>query len=63
MMTLESWYVDIPQAGPKWRNNFCKGEEPIEDLKKEIANVDIPGEDPVYGLDGPLVRIWKAAQV
>jgi uncharacterized protein YjlB len=53
--------VDAAQSGPKWRNNYCKGEEPIDDLKDEIAHVAMPDEDPVYGTDGPLVRIWKAA--
>jgi uncharacterized protein YjlB len=30
-------------------------------LEKEIAGVEMPNEDPVYGVDGPLVRIWRAA--
>ncbi|KAH7085196.1 hypothetical protein BKA63DRAFT_13130 [Paraphoma chrysanthemicola] len=56
-------YIGVyPRTNPKWRNNYCKGEEPLEDLKKEIANVEMPEADPVYGIDGPLVRIWKAAR-
>jgi uncharacterized protein YjlB len=54
--------LTIVQTGPKWRNNFCKGEEPIDDLNSEIARVGIPEADPVYGIDGPLIRIWKAAR-
>jgi uncharacterized protein YjlB len=23
-----------------------------------ISNVDLPDEDPVHGVDGPLVEIW-----
>jgi uncharacterized protein YjlB len=53
--------LTIVQTGPKWRNNYCKGEESIDELKSEIARVGIPAKDPVYGADGPLVRIWKAA--
>lgn len=32
-------------------------------LREEIERVDIPGHDPVYGLDGPLVNIWKQASL
>jgi uncharacterized protein YjlB len=51
--------VDVVQAAPKWRNIFCKGEEPLEELEKEVAGVETPDEDPVYGVGGPLVRIWR----
>ncbi|KAH8730025.1 hypothetical protein GQ44DRAFT_473261 [Phaeosphaeriaceae sp. PMI808] len=55
-------YIGVyPKTNPKWRNNFCKGEEPLEDLKNEIAHVAMPDADPVYGADGPLVRIWRTA--
>ena len=53
---------DKVQTGPKWRNNYCKGEESLESLREEIAHVAIPESDPVYGVEGPLVRIWKAAR-
>ncbi|OAK96063.1 hypothetical protein IQ06DRAFT_297547 [Phaeosphaeriaceae sp. SRC1lsM3a] len=56
-------YIGVyPETGPKWRNNYCKGEESLEDLKTEIARVEIPQADPVYGIGGPLVRIWKTAR-
>jgi uncharacterized protein YjlB len=55
--------VDSSQTGPKWRNNYCKGEEPLDDLRNEIANVGMPEMDPVYGVDGPLVKIWKDASI
>jgi uncharacterized protein YjlB len=41
---------------------YCKGEEPIEKLKKEVESVDIPERDPVFGVGGPLVKIWKGAR-
>lgn len=33
----------------------------METLRAEIRKVEIPEHDPVYGLDGPLVKIWKQA--
>ncbi|KAJ5211917.1 uncharacterized protein N7498_003563 [Penicillium cinerascens] len=55
-------YIGVyPEAAPKWRNNYCRGNEDMETLREEIAGVDIPQHDPVYGLDGPLVDIWNEA--
>jgi hypothetical protein len=51
------------QECPRWRNNYCKGEESIEELEREISEVAMPGMDPVYGADGALVRIWKGVKV
>lgn len=31
-------------------------------MKTEISKVEMPEADPVYGVDGPLVQIWKAAR-
>jgi hypothetical protein len=59
---FESPYDNMFQTGPNWRDNFCKGEELIEDPKREDANVEIPDADPVYGLNGPLERSWKTAR-
>lgn len=61
-LSSEAAVADLVQTGPKWRNNYCKGEEPMEDLESEIARVEIPEADPVYGIGGPLVRIWKTAR-
>jgi len=33
----------------------------MEDLQKEIRDVTIPDSDPVFGANGPLCQIWKAA--
>jgi uncharacterized protein YjlB len=54
--------ADVRQTGPKWRNLYCKGEEEMENLKKEIGEVNMPEQDPVYGENGPLVRIWKGGR-
>jgi uncharacterized protein YjlB len=32
-------------------------------LEREISEVKIPEMDPVYGVEGALVRIWKGVQV
>ncbi|KAH4067028.1 hypothetical protein HBH70_067570 [Parastagonospora nodorum] len=56
-------YIGVyPETAPKWRNLYCRGEEEIENLKKEIRAVGVPEQDPVYGVDGPLVRIWREAE-
>ncbi|KAI1868796.1 hypothetical protein JX265_006775 [Neoarthrinium moseri] len=55
-------YVGVyPQEAPKWRNEYGKrllGKN--DSLFEEIAAVPIPRQDPVYGVDGPLVQIWDA---
>lgn len=44
---------------PKWRNEY--GEKPIKiaDFQEEIFSVGMPQEDPVFGKDGYLVRLWS----
>ncbi|KAF2820159.1 hypothetical protein CC86DRAFT_117738 [Ophiobolus disseminans] len=56
-------YIGVyPNAAPRWRNNFCKGEESLDKLIEEINRVEVPDSDPVFGLNGPLPQIWKAIQ-
>lgn len=52
----------VVQEAPKWRNNWCKGTEDMSQLIEEIKQVKVPDHDPVYGLNGPLVRLWKQTQ-
>jgi uncharacterized protein YjlB len=33
---------------------------PHEEAMESIAGVALPAQDPVYGRDGPLVRLWRA---
>lgn len=47
------------QKAPRWRNDWCKGKENMDQLTAEIEMVETPDHDPVYGLDGPLVRLWR----
>lgn len=56
-------YIGIyPQEAPKWRNEYGKRLLGNSDaLFEEIAAVAVPRQDPVYGIDGPLVRIWDGA--
>ncbi|KAH8629535.1 hypothetical protein IG631_16792 [Alternaria alternata] len=50
------------RAAPRWRNNHCEGDEPMDALCLEISNVPIPDSDPVFGTNGPLCQIWKSAR-
>lgn len=50
------------QEAPKWRNNWCEGNEDMNKLIEEIKQVKIPTHDPVYGKDGPLVRLWTQSR-
>ena len=46
-------------AGQSWDMNYGKtGERPATD--RNIAVVPDPIKDPVYGLNSPLLRLWKA---
>lgn len=56
-------YVGLyPKGSPKWDNNFCKADSHETAQKAENArSVPIPHMDPVYGVDGPLVGLWKKA--
>ncbi|KAF2169951.1 hypothetical protein M409DRAFT_64362 [Zasmidium cellare ATCC 36951] len=55
-------YVGLyPKDAPHWDNNLCKADTDETRLKAEAAKeVAIPDHDPIYGLDGPLPRIWKS---
>ncbi|KXL42749.1 hypothetical protein M433DRAFT_156553 [Acidomyces richmondensis BFW] len=58
-------YVGLyPKGAPHWDNNFCRADAGETAVKAEAARrVPIPDYDPVYGLDGPLPRLWKEAAV
>ncbi|CAG8959724.1 hypothetical protein HYFRA_00001630 [Hymenoscyphus fraxineus] len=56
-------YVGLyPKGSPHYDNNFCKADtdETLEKTKNARA-VPIPNSDPIYGLGGILVDIWKEA--
>ncbi|RII08376.1 hypothetical protein CUC08_Gglean007786 [Alternaria sp. MG1] len=56
-------YIGVyPKAAPRWRNNHCEGDEPMDALCLEVSNVPIPDSDPVFGTNGPLCQIWKSAR-
>lgn len=56
----ESRYVGVyPVEAPKWRNEYGKDEGKIGGLAKEAAAVALPGQDPVNGVDGPLLKLWS----
>ncbi|KXJ91656.1 hypothetical protein Micbo1qcDRAFT_223794 [Microdochium bolleyi] len=41
---------------PKWTNEV--GDNPAHSFKETVRRVGFPEEDPVYGIDGPLMRLW-----
>ncbi|WYZ42404.1 hypothetical protein EsH8_VI_000103 [Colletotrichum jinshuiense] len=50
-------YIGVyPEGCPRWRNEM--GKKPAEMFGSVIKAVDMPKEDPVYGKNGPLVRLW-----
>lgn len=52
--------VGVYPAGQQPDMNYGRpGERPEADTR--IARVALPRRDPVYGIDGPLVRLWRAA--
>jgi len=59
----EYGYVGLyPKGSPHWDNNMCKA-DPEETAEKatNARYVPIPDFDPVFGAEGPLVRIWENA--
>lgn len=51
-------YVGVyPRGCPRWTNET--GETPPRQLGSVIREVGMPEDDPVYGTDGPLVRLWQ----
>jgi uncharacterized protein YjlB len=48
----------VIQNCPRWRNEIGRSRIDLRVLRKEIAAVELPEEDPVYGKDGPLCQLW-----
>jgi uncharacterized protein YjlB len=47
-----------PKSG---RYDLCRGSKAErERALTTIPKVPLPGSDPVYGADGPLMRLWRA---
>lgn len=45
--------------GPKWRNEYGKTPIDHEAFETEIEGVAKPEQDPVFGVDGPMMDLWK----
>ncbi|KAL4799462.1 hypothetical protein BDV19DRAFT_400729 [Aspergillus venezuelensis] len=53
-------YIGVyPQGCSRWRNEM--GSKPIDfaSLREETENVAMPEADPVYGVGGPLMQLWR----
>jgi uncharacterized protein YjlB len=44
--------------GQEYDMNYCKPEE-MEQAKQNIGQVPLPGKDPVFGSNGPVMELWK----
>lgn len=52
----------VVQGAPKWNNNYCKADaEETRAKAEEAKGIPVPEYDPIYGLDGPLPMLWRAA--
>lgn len=51
-----------PTGAPRYDNNFCKAsEEETKEKARAAKGVPIPASDPIFGADGPLIKIWQNA--
>jgi uncharacterized protein YjlB len=55
-------FADFMKGSPHWDNNFCNaGPEETKEKESNARAVPIPPSDPVFGIGGPLVEIWRKA--
>ncbi|KAL4969942.1 cupin domain-containing protein [Aspergillus stella-maris] len=53
-------YIGVyPQGCPRWRNEMGSKSIDLASLRKETENVSMPEADPVYGVGGPLMQLWR----
>ena len=56
-------YIGVyPENGPHWRSEM--GRKPLEEtrLDEEVSKVKSPEQDPVYGTEGPLMKLWESKE-
>lgn len=46
---------------PGQRFDLLRGGEDVEGARRRIAAVPLPPTDPLFGPEGPLIRLWRAA--
>ncbi|KAG8406567.1 hypothetical protein J3459_018651 [Metarhizium acridum] len=55
--TPDYFYIGVyPRRHPWWVNEH--GQNPATHFRSTIRAVEMPEEDPVYGKDGPLLKLW-----
>jgi len=45
--------------GQRW--DLLRGGEDVDGARRRIASVPLPPTDPLFGPEGPLIRLWRAA--
>ncbi|KAF5121862.1 putative protein YjlB [Metarhizium anisopliae] len=56
--TPDYFYIGVyPRRHPRWVNEH--GKTPATHFRSTIRAVEMPEEDPVYGKDGPLLKLWR----
>ncbi|EXJ92974.1 hypothetical protein A1O3_01530 [Capronia epimyces CBS 606.96] len=52
-------YIGVyPEGAPHWTNQLGKAPIDLEAFRNEIGHVEMPSQDPVNGVDGPLILLW-----
>jgi uncharacterized protein YjlB len=57
--SLEYQFVGGYPNGAEWNLKFSLKKEDSHSILKEIAAIPIPQKDPLLGIDGPLLKLWK----
>ncbi|KAK5001823.1 hypothetical protein LTR28_012177, partial [Elasticomyces elasticus] len=59
---VETGDIIILPGSPHWDNNFCQADAgETAEKARNARGVPVPDHDPIFGLDGPLVEIWRKA--
>jgi len=57
--SIDYQFVGGYPNGADWNLKFSLKKEDSHSILKEIAAIPIPQKDPLLGIDGPLLKLWK----